>query len=68
METSLAYENCVFGKAHRAKFPKGEHRSRCFLEYVHSKLWGSAYVLPLSEGRYFMTLIDDMQGKCGFMF
>lgn len=31
-------ENCIFGKARRAKFPKGVHRSKCVLEYVHVDL------------------------------
>lgn len=51
-------ENYVFRKAHRAKFPKGVHRSKCVLEYVHSDLWRPAQVSSLSRGKYFMTLID----------
>ena len=56
-------ENCVFGKAHRAKFPKGVHRSKHVLDYVHTDLWGSAEVSSLSGGKYFMTLIDDHSRK-----
>ena len=52
-------ENCVFGKAHRAKFPKGVHRSKHVLDYVHTDLWGPAQLSSLLGGKYFMTLIDD---------
>lgn len=56
-------ENCIFGKADRAKFPKGVHISKCISEYVHSDLWGPAQVPSLSRGRYFVTLIDDYSRK-----
>ena len=41
-------ENCVFGKTHSAKFPKGVHMSKHVLEYVHADLWGPAQVSSLS--------------------
>ena len=56
-------ENCVFGKPHRAKFPKGVHRSKHVLDYVRTDLWGPAQVSSLSGGKYFMTLIDDHSRK-----
>ncbi|KAH9801739.1 Integrase catalytic domain-containing protein [Citrus sinensis] len=56
-------ENCVFGKAHRAKFPKGVHRSKHVLDYVHTDLWGPAQLSSLLGGKYFMTLIDDHSRK-----
>lgn len=42
-------ENCVFGKAHRAKFPKGAYRSKCVLKFIQSDLWGIAQVPSLSR-------------------
>ena len=36
-------ENCIFGKAHRSKFPKGMHVSKQPLDYLHADLWGKVF-------------------------
>ena len=53
-------EHYVFGKQTRVKFSKvGVHKTRDRLDYVYSDLWGPNGVPSKSEGRYYMTLIDD---------
>ena len=33
-------KHCVFGKQHRAKFPKAMHTRKATLDFVHSNYWG----------------------------
>ncbi|KAH9658263.1 Integrase catalytic domain-containing protein [Citrus sinensis] len=54
-------ENCVFGKAHRAKFPKGMHRSEHVLDYVHTDLWGPAQVVE--KFKVWKTLVENQSGR-----
>ena len=56
-------KNCIFGKAHKSKFPKGVHMSKQPLHYMHADLWGPVQVPSLSGGRYFMSVIDDYSRK-----
>lgn len=39
--TNLEFcEHYVFGKLHHSKFPKGIHRTKGTLDYIHSDCWG----------------------------
>ncbi|KAH9680375.1 Integrase catalytic domain-containing protein [Citrus sinensis] len=60
-------ENCIFGKAHRSKFPKGMHISKQPLDYVHADLWGPAQVPSLSGGRYFMSFWAEAISTASYM-
>ena len=42
----------VLGKAHKLRFPKGDHTSKEVLEYIHSDLWGSPSVVESLGGCY----------------
>ncbi|OAE20507.1 hypothetical protein AXG93_948s1140 [Marchantia polymorpha subsp. ruderalis] len=52
-------EECIYGKACRAKFGKGIHRSEAILDYVHTDLWGPAKVPSHGGSRYYMSIVDD---------
>ncbi|CAM8929401.1 unnamed protein product [Rhodiola kirilowii] len=52
-------EHCVFGKLHRSEFPKGVHRTKGTLDYIHSDCWGPARVESVGGNRYFLSIIDD---------
>lgn len=61
-------EDCIFGKSHRLKFPKGKHTSVSTLDYIHTDLWGSSYV-PKSHGRcqYFLVSLMIIAEKYGLI-
>ena len=56
-------EHCIYGKAKRLKFAVAEHHSKGTLDYIHSDLWGPAYVFSHSGARYFLSIIDDFSRK-----
>nr|KYP69064.1 Retrovirus-related Pol polyprotein from transposon TNT 1-94 [Cajanus cajan] len=53
------YEQCVFGKQHRIKFPKAQHSTKSTLDYIHSDCRGPSQVPSLGGGRYFLSIIDN---------
>lgn len=42
-------ETCVLAKQHRQKFPKGIHRAKTRLEYIHADLWGPENIKHMGE-------------------
>ena len=58
--TNLEFcEHCVFRKLHLNKFPKGIHRTKGTLDYIHSNCWGPSHVESLGGHMYFLSFIDD---------
>ncbi|XP_038882252.1 uncharacterized mitochondrial protein AtMg00300-like [Benincasa hispida] len=41
-------EHYVFGKLHRNKFPRGVHRTKGTLDYIHSNCWGPSRIESIS--------------------
>lgn len=56
-------EHCIYSKSKRVSFNKGQHTTRERLDYIHFDLWGRAEINSLSDGMYFMTLIDVYSWK-----
>ena len=63
METLQFCEDCVYGKQHRLKFPKGVHTTKATLDLVHADCWGPSKVPSLGGARYFLSVIDDYSRK-----
>lgn len=66
---SKVCEECVIGKQHREKFPKGKAvRAQNCLDLVHSDICGP--LNPISNGnkRYFVSFIDDFSRKAWVYF
>ena len=58
--TNLEFcEHCVFGKLHGSKFPKGVHRTKGTLDYIHFDCWGPSCFESLGGHRYFVSFIND---------
>jgi transposase InsO family protein len=64
-ESSMPFcEGCVYGKQHRAPFPKdGATRATRPLEIVHSDVCGPMRTTSMGGARYFLTFIDDFSRK-----
>ena len=63
MERLNFCEQCVYGKACRAKFNVGQQRTKGTLDYVHVDLWGPTKTLSHSGARYFLSIVDDYSRK-----
>ncbi|KAH9679844.1 hypothetical protein KPL71_026299 [Citrus sinensis] len=51
----------VLDSAHRAKFPKGVHRTKHVLDYVHTDLWGLAQVVE--KFKVWKALVENQSGR-----
>ena len=57
-------ENCVYGKEKRVIFPRvGKQKKNEKLELVHIDVWGPDQVQYLGGSFYYVTFIDDTNGK-----
>jgi hypothetical protein len=53
------YENCIYGKHNRVRFPSGATRAKGILELIHSDVFGPVPVPSLGKFVYYVSFIDD---------
>ena len=59
---------CVFGKQNKVQFKTATHKTKKFLDYVHTDVWGPMRVVSLGGNMYFVSFIDYYSRKVWVYF
>jgi len=61
-------ERCTLGKHAKGTFPNNEHRSKEFLDLVHSNVCGSMSLASITGSLSYVSFIDDFYRKTWIYF
>jgi hypothetical protein len=62
------YDDCLYGKHDRVRFPSGATRAERILQLVHSDVFGPVSVPSLGESVYYVSFINDFSRKTWIYF
>jgi hypothetical protein len=62
------YENFIYGKQNRVRFPSGATRAKGILELIHSDVFGPIHVPSLGKFVYYVSFIDDFSRNTWIYF
>jgi hypothetical protein len=61
-------KGCAMGKYARKSFPSSEHRSKGFLDLIHSDICGPMSIQSFSGFSYYVIFIDDYSRRTWIYF
>ena len=61
------YKFCIMGRQ-RVVFSTSQHKTKGFLDLIHTDVWGPSPVASVGDAKYYITFIDDFFRKVWVYF